>query len=187
MIASGSICIEKECERRLSNLYSQSHNWLLQVARKITKQHETAEDLVSELYEYLHKKQNIKLFWGTDSYNLLYCSKFLRHRFINKTKKLNRTTYVEDVFDNEVDIPYDTEKDLAIQKAYDEVVDELSRLEKTKLWPQSKLFQLYWMSDKTLDEVASDIKISKSTTFLAVKKIRIHLKEIIDNPFKDEQ
>ena len=187
MIVSGSICIEKECERRLSNLYSQSHNWLLQVARKITKQHETAEDLVSELYEYLHKKQNIKLFWGTDSYNLLYCSKFLRHRFINKTKKLNRTTYVEDVFDNEVDIPYDTEKDLAIQKAYDEVVDELSRLEKTKLWPQSKLFQLYWMSDKTLDEVASDIKISKSTTFLAVKKIRIHLKEIIDNPFKDEQ
>ena len=37
-------------------------------------------------------------------------------------------------------------------------------------------------SDKTLDEVASDTKISKSTVFLAVKKVRRYLKDVIDNP-----
>jgi predicted DNA binding protein len=41
------------------------------------------------------------------------------------------------------------------------------------------------MSNDTLDEVAKKIGISKSTTFLAVRKIRNYLKESIDNPFKE--
>ena len=67
---------------------------------------------------------------------------------------------------------------------HEEVMEELKRLEKTKLWPQSKIFQMYWCSDDTLDEVANKIGISKSTTFLAVKKIRKYLGEVIDNPYK---
>jgi hypothetical protein len=39
------------------------------------------------------------------------------------------------------------------------------------------------MSDDTLDEVSHKIKISKSTTFLAVKKIRKYLQEVIKNPY----
>jgi predicted DNA-binding protein YlxM (UPF0122 family) len=41
------------------------------------------------------------------------------------------------------------------------------------------------MSDDTLDEVARKTKISKSTVFLAVKKVRRYLKDVVDNPFKD--
>jgi DNA-directed RNA polymerase specialized sigma24 family protein len=175
--------IQMECERRLKNLYNESHNWLIQSARKVTKNTEEAEDLVMELYEYLHIKCNVKLFWGKNSYNLFYCSKFLHSRYINKTKKLNRTTYVEEIFPYEMDIPYDTERDLAIQKAHDLVMQELNNLKVTRMWPSAKIFELYWMSDKTLDEVAKDIKISKSTTFLAVKKIRNYLKQVIEYPF----
>ena len=184
MFESGSIELQKECERRLVVLYNESHNWLISAARKITKNTEEAEDMCSELYIYLHQKCNPKLFWGDNSYNLFYCSKFLHSRFINKTKKLNRITYVEDIWDTELDIPYDTEKDLEIQKAHELVLEELKHLEKTKMWASSKIFQLYWMSDKTLDEVAKDIKISKSTTFLAVRKIRTYLKEVIKNPYE---
>lgn len=185
MNISGSI--ELECQRRLTNLYNESHNWLVGVAYKVTKNHETAEDMVQELYEYLHKRNNIKLFFGPDSYNLLYCSKFLRHRFINKTKKLNRTTYIGDIMHEDADIEYDTDKDLAIQKAYEEVAQELKRLEVTKLWPQSKIASLYFMSDDTLDEVARKIGISKSTVFLSVRKIKHYLKEVIDNPFNEKE
>jgi len=155
----------------------------LQVAQKVTKNREAAEDQVSELYEWLHKKQNPKLWWGIDSYNLKYCSKFLKHRYINKTKKLNRTTYVSDINDTEMDIPYDEDRDIEIENAYNQVIAELRQLEKTKLWPQSKIFQLYWMSSDTLDDTAKKIGISKSTTFLAVKKIRKYLAEVINNPF----
>jgi hypothetical protein len=103
---------------------------------------------------------------------------------MNKVKKLNRTTLVEQMPDREEDEEYDIEYDLRLQQAHEEVVRELKKLEVTRMWPQGRIFELYWMSDKTLDTVAKDIKISKSTTFLAVKKVRKYLKEVIDNPFK---
>ena len=182
MIDSGSLCLE--CDRRLTNLYNESYKWLVSEAKKITKSREESEDLVSELFEYLHTKCNPKIFWGDDSYNLFYCNKFLHSRFMNKVKKLNRTTLVEVMPDREEEIEYDTEYDIRLQQAHEEVIRELKKLEVTRMWPQGKIFTLYWMSDKTLDEVAKDIKISKSTTFLAVKKVRKYLEQVINNPFQ---
>jgi RNA polymerase sigma factor (sigma-70 family) len=182
MIDSGSLCLE--CDRRLTNLYNESYKWLVSEAKKITKNREESEDLVSELFEYLHTKCNPKIFWGDDSYNLFYCNKFLHSRFMNKVKKLNRTTLVEQMPDRESDIEYDTEYDIKLQQAHEEVIKELKKLQVTRMWPQGRIFELYWMSDKTLDEVAKDIKISKSTTFLAVKKVRKYLEQVIDNPFQ---
>ena len=178
---TGSIAIE--CHRRLTNLYTESNIWLVREAKKITKNKEEAEDLVQELFEYLHLKQNPKLWWGDTSYNLFYCNKFLHSRFMNKVRKLNRTTYVEVMPDREDDIPYDEERDLIIQKAHDEVVNELKRLSVTRQWPQAKIFELYWMSSDTLDEVSKKIGISKSTTFISVKKIRKYLENTLENPF----
>jgi DNA-directed RNA polymerase specialized sigma subunit len=107
---------------------------------------------------------------------------------MNKTKKLNRTILSDDVhkhLEKEEDVPYDIEWDESIEEAHNQVLSELKDLQKTKLWASSKIFELYWMSSDTLEETANRIGISKSTTFLAVKKIRKYLKEIIPNPFKD--
>lgn len=189
MIDSGSLCME--CEKRLIGLYEESHRWLINSANKITKNREESEDLVQELYIYLHEKCNPKLFWGTNTYNLFYCSKFLHSRFINKTKKLNRVINVGLIgqdytpWEEQDEILYDEERDLIIQNTHDEVMRELKRLSITKLWPAAKIFELYWMSDDTLEEVAKKINISKSTTFLAVKKIRKYLKEVIKNPYEE--
>lgn len=181
MIDSGSIQYI-ECEQRLTNLYLDSNHWLIKHATKITKSKEEGEDLVQELYEYLHKKCNPKIFWG-NAYNMFYCYRFLESRWINKTKKLNRVVYKEEMPEEVVEEEYDIERDLELQNAHNEVVGELKKLAVTKLWPQARIFELYWMSDKTLDEVAKDIKISKSTVFLSVKRIRKYLEEVIDNPF----
>ena len=183
MISGSHQC---ECEKRLNHLFLNSHNWLLNSANKITKNKEESEDLVQELYIYLHEKCNQNLFYGELSYNLLYCSKFLHSRFINKTKKLNKITLTENPIDRPDLEEYDTDKDLQIQRAHEEVINELKRLATTRMWPSAKIFELYWMSDDTLDEVAKKIKISKSTTFLAVKKIRNYLKEVINNPFDEK-
>jgi hypothetical protein len=181
MEVTGSI--QLECERRLINFYNQSYSTLIQIANKVTKHKESSEDIVMELMEYLHKQQNPKLWWGKDSYNIMYASKFIKHRYLNKTKKLNRISYVEELYSDEIDIPYDEERDILIERIHNEVLDELKRLETTKMWPQTKIFSLYWMSEDTLDEVARKIGISKSTTFLAVKKIRKYLEGVIQNPF----
>lgn len=175
-----------ECERRLIGLHSESYDWLIKSAKKVTKQQEEAEDLVQELFIYLHEKCNPKLFYGENTYNLYYCNKFLHSRFMNKVKKLNRVTLMGDytLWEEQDEIEYDIDKDIQLEKAHKEVLDELNRLQITKMWPQARIFELYWMSDKTLDEVATDTKISKSTVFLAVKKVRRYLKDVVDNPFK---
>lgn len=184
MIDSGSVDF-RECERRLNNLYKESHSWLVNSAKKITKNTEEAEDMVQELYLYLHQKCNPALFWGDTSYNLFYCSKFLHSRYINKTKKLNRMMYVDEVWDTELDSEYDIDRDLEIERAHQQIIDELKHLAKTRMWASAKIFELYWMSEDTLDEVAKKIKISKSTTFLAVKKVRKYLKEVIKSPYDE--
>jgi DNA-directed RNA polymerase specialized sigma24 family protein len=182
MEVSGSI--QLECKRRLENLYSESHSWLLQTAQKVTKNREESEDLISELYEYLHKKQNNRIFFD-NSYNLIYCMHFIKHRWINKTKKLKRLQYQEDIFTDDPSEEYDVDRDLGIMKAYDEVMGEIQRLKQTRQFASAMLYELYWTSDDTLQEVADKIGISKSTTFISVKKIRKYLENTLENPFKN--
>jgi len=182
---SGSL--QAECDKRLSVLYHDKHRWLISEAKKLTKNLEEAEDLVQELFEYLHIKQNPKLFWG-ESYNIFYCNKFLFSRYMNKTKSLNRTELMGDVRVEllwEEDVPYDEEFDMELERAHNEVINELKSLSVTRLWPSAKIFELYWMSDDTLDETAKKIGISKSTTFIAVKKIRKYLQQTIKSPFNE--
>ena len=176
---SGSICIE--CKQRLETLYKDSHHWLIKHSFKITKNKEEAEDLVMELYEYLHLKCNPKIFWG-NAYHMFYCYRFLQSRWINKVKKLNRVHSVSDIHTEQIDEEYNIEWDETMQKAYDNVISELKKLEATRMWAPARIFELYWMSEDTLEDVANKIGISKSTVYLSVRKIRRYLKEVIPNP-----
>ena len=83
--------------------------------------------------------------------------------------------------------PYDEELDMKIQTCYDGVVDEIQRLQGTSKWASARLAELYFFSDTkiTLDKLSKNIGISKSTTFLNVRKIKQHLKAVKDNPFKN--
>ena len=54
------------------------------------------------------------------------------------------------------------------------------------MWSSAKIYELYTFGDKTMEKLSDEIGISKSTTFLNVKKIKKHLKDNIKNPF-DEQ
>jgi len=181
MIDTGSVdyC---NCEKRLDGLYKESHIWLVKEAKKLTKHTEDAESLVSDLYLYLLEKCNPKIFWGETSYNLYYCNKYLHSRWMNKVKKRNRTTLKEVIDTEEEEIPYDVEVDELVMQTYNMIKDELKALEQTRMWPQAKIFGLYFGNDDTMEALAKKIGISKSTTFLAIKKIKTYLKEVIPNP-----
>jgi RNA polymerase sigma factor (sigma-70 family) len=176
--------VQIENTNRLDALYRQSHNWLTAVAFNLCKDRETSEELVQELYLYLAEKCNPAL-WYLNSFNLMYCHSFIRSRFFNKTKTDKRRADLPDDYDV-IEEEYNTDKDEALEKTYDDMVEELKRLEKTKLWAPSKLAQMYFFSDKTLEGLSEEIGISKSTTFLHVKKIKKHIRENLDNPFKGD-
>jgi DNA-directed RNA polymerase specialized sigma subunit len=112
----------------------------------------------------------------------------MQTRWINHIHKVKKTQLTEDieVYDD-IDEEYNIEKDIELMKTYELITKEIDELAKTKMWPRAKLFQLYYMSDDTMIEVANKIGISKSTTFISIKKIREHLKSIINNPFHNEQ
>jgi hypothetical protein len=178
--------LDMECDWRLTNLYKDSHIWLIKASTNVTKNAEYAADLVSDLYLYLHNNKKKQIFWG-NSYNLIYCQRYLQSRWLSKRKLLQRFKYSEDMndYDKEVD-EYDYDKDFQMMEAYDNVISELTKLKGTKLFARATIFEMYMLSDDKMLEVAKKIGISKSTTFSCIKKIKQHLKETIKNPFGNE-
>ena len=176
--------IQIENNKRLDTLHRCHHKWLLGAGFNITKNLETTKELISELYLYLANKPNPSL-WYDSSFNLVYCRSFLHSRFINKVKRDKKSVSVKYYTDRE-DEEYDIEWDNRMEQAHQDVLTELNRLQGTKHWPGSKLSQLYFFGEFTLDGLAKEIGISKSTVFLQVKKIKGLLKENIDSPFNNK-
>ncbi len=175
---SGSL--ELEIQTRLGVLFTKHDDWLQAVSYNLANNKSVSEDLVQDLYLYLAEKKNPKLFFQ-DSFNLLYCHNFLRSRWINLVKRENKKVYPQKWRDAE-DIPYDTESDKNNQELFELIKKEIKQLQGTSMWSSAKIYELYTFSDKTMEELSGDIGISKSTTFLNVKKIKQHLK----NKFNDK-
>ena len=174
--------IQSENNKRLEILYRKSHGWLSAVAFNLAKDKEVADELVGELYLYLAEKCNPAI-WYLDSFNLMYCHAFISSRFYNKIKAGKRNVSLSDSYD-EVETEYDIDADEKIDNTYNQMVDELKRLERTRLWAPSKIYQMYaFDGEMTFEKLASELKLSKSTVYLNCKKIKKHLKDNLDNPF----
>lgn len=180
---TGSMWIENQ--QRLEVLFNNHHKWLIGAAFNISKNEEVAEDLTSELYLYLGNKVNPSI-WYSDSFNLQYCRSFLNSRFINWVKKENRKESLRERKDEE-DIPYDEERDIRVQGEYDKLVGEINELKKQRGWQSAMLFSIYYFGDKSYNELAKEIGISKSTVFLNARKVKNHMIDnVLKNPFIDE-
>ena len=176
--------VSKETKKRLDVLYRNHHQWLFSVAFKLSKDTHISEELVQELYLYLLDRNDENLFYK-DSFNLQYCRAFIVSRFYNLKKIQNRNLPLFDNWDTE-DIPYNEEWDNKLETSYKEVLEELNKMKKKKGWSSAMLFEMYWFSDKTFEQMSKEIGISKSTSFLNVRKVKNQLKSKLNNPFKDE-
>ena len=172
-----------ENTKRLEVLFTNHHNWLLACSYNISKNKDTSEELVQELYVYLAERVNPSI-WYLNSFNLQYCYSFLKTRFINRTKVDKRTTSISDTYD-EIDNTYNEEFDRALDEAYESVVNGFKDMERTKSWASSKLAQLYYFNDDmTLERLAKEIGICKSTAFTNIKKAKLEIRNKVKNPFK---
>jgi DNA-directed RNA polymerase specialized sigma24 family protein len=178
--------ILRENNRRLDILHRTKNDWLMKVSYNLTSDVDEAKDLVSELYLYVAEKGNPNIWWGEDGYNMMYLFSFLKSRYINGYKQSKKLTRLKDNFDLE-DIPYDEDLDKIVQQTYDEVVKEITDLQQTKMWSSARLAEIYLFDDTmTLEKLSNEIGISKSTSFLNVKKIKKHMKKKYQNPFRSE-
>ena len=174
--------MNKELHQRLDVLYRKHHKWLIAVAFNVSMNQEVAEELVAELYLYLGEKNNEKTYYR-DSFNLMYCLQFIKSRFYNKVKRDSKSVSLPQNRE-EIDIPYNVEFDERLEQSYNNVHQTLKDLQKTKMWASAKIAEMYFYNTHTLEELAEQIDVSRSTVFLNVKKIREYLKENLDNPFE---
>lgn len=174
---------KQEIQERIDVLYRKHYIWLLQYSTNVTRNRTDAEDMIGDLTIYLLEKGSRKIFYK-DSFNLMYCARFISSRWINKIHKNHKIKIIlqNDNLDLE-DIPYDIDGDERMMKAFDLVQEELQSLLGTKDFAKALLFNLYYDSDDTMLQVANKIGICKSSMFTNVKKIREHLKIKIENPF----
>lgn len=170
-----------EIRERLNVLHRKHYSWLYSVGFKISKDKIVTEDLIQELYLYLAERGDEKLFYE-DSYNLQYCRSFILSRFYNLVKYESRFSDLPEEWDEE-DTPYDLNEDKRLEESYQQLKAELNSLKKSPKWSSAMLFEMYHFDNKTYDELAKDIKISKSTAFLNVRKVRHHLKKTLESPF----
>lgn len=178
--------IQKENNRRLDILFREKNDWLMASSYNITKDREAAQELVGELYLYIAEKGNPSIWWGPDEYNMMYLYSFLKTRWINAVKQLNKNQSLPESWDD-VDTPYNEELDRKIQRCYDEVVKEIQTLQQTKMWSSARLAELYFFTpDMTLDKLSKDIGISKSTSFLNIRKVKHHIRLTKQNPFRND-
>lgn len=156
----------------------------MQVAWNISQNGDTASDLVSELYLYIAEKGNPNIWWGADGYNMMYLYSFIKSRYINGYKQTRKWTHLNDNYDVP-DTPYDEELDIQIQQTYEGIQKEITDLQQTKMWSSARLAEIYLFDDEmTLERLSKEIGISKSTSFLNVKKVKTHLRNKYKNPFR---
>lgn len=172
----------QETNKRLTILYNKHHKWLYSTIFKITKCPTTSEELLGELYLYLGEKDSPVLYYN-DSFNLMYCRSFLHSRYFNLYKRNKKEDITDEVIER-VDTEYDYEEDIKLQDKFDEVMNTIQALSKTEMWASAAIYQLYALTDQTIEEVSKDIGISPSTTFKHIKRIREYIKDTIKTPFQ---
>jgi len=171
-----------ENNKRLEVLYKKHDKWLRQVSWNICKDKNMVDDLVAELYLYLAEKKNEKIYY-LDSFNLQYCRSFISSRFINRIKIENKFT--NEVDDNRLEDDYDTQFDRGIDDTLQQIKTFLKQKQKGPKWVSAKIAELYYFGDKkTIEGLADEIGVSKSTIFLHIKSVRNEIKDNFDNPFE---
>ena len=176
----------KENNKRLDVLFRKHNTWLRQVCYNICKDADMVDDLVGELYLYLGEKGNESI-WYLDSFNLGYCRTFLNSRFLNKVKVSNKySDYEPD--ENIPQIDYNEEYDVLLDKTYEDVKNFLKSKRNEKGWVSAKISELYYFGKGfTIESLAKELGVSKSTVFLHIKATKRELRDNIDNPFDNEE
>lgn len=184
---SSSLDLREETNRRLEHLYLSHSNWLKSVANNITKDKGEGEELVSELYLYLAERPNPNL-WYSTSFNLMYLRAFIHSRFINGKKRGSKSKELGEGDRGLEWEEYDIEADNRFEGCWNEMIEELNRLKGEKHWHSALLFEYYYFNDEmTLQRLSDEIGISLSTTYMHTKRIKEHLRNRLENPFRPKK
>ena len=179
----------------LEILTKNNKEWI-SMAMSICKDRHLANDLVQEMYLRLNKYvDNPEKIMKNGEVNSFFVYITLRNLFYDHTKNKDnnnasfeeyRSYYTEDsdqsVISKFAVLPEQREKDELMEEAYHKISQAIYEEVSTWHWYDEKLFKLYFLTDKSLRDIAKDTKISLTSIYNSCK----NYKQRIEEKFKED-
>ena len=179
----------------LKELSKRNDEWI-KIAYSICKDKHLSKDLVQKMYmrmrKYITDPEKIKKDGKITS---LYVYVTIKNLFYQYKNKKNKNKFIEykdfDSYDESNTYEFNTdytssyEDDVDIlnmEKANKIIMDNIESEIKTWHWYDEKLFRLYYFTNKSLRQIASETKISLTSIYNSCK----NYKEIIENKFGED-
>jgi len=177
--------MNKEIEKHITTNYYK----LLQIAKKITKNHELTQDLLHEVFLQLFEKEHIHLKFYDDSSINYYIVSIIRINWISKTSpfyyKIRREFLKYDTFLSSVHTETlfevsEEQKFFEKQKLFDILEKEYSEL----TWFHKSLMDLY-LTLGSVNKVAKHTDIPKSSIIKYIKESKEQIKSNVIQKMND--
>ena len=179
----------------LKELSKRNDEWI-KIAYSICKDKHLSKDLVQKMYmrmrKYITDPEKIKKDGKINSLYVYVTIKNLFYQYKNKKNKNKFSEYKDfDSYDESNTYEFNTdytssyEDDVDIlnmEKANKIIMDNIESEIKTWHWYDEKLFRLYYFTNKSLRQIASETKISLTSIYNSCK----NYKEIIENKFGED-
>tara|TARA_R100000700_G_C3151367_1_gene129924 strand:- start:142 stop:726 length:585 start_codon:yes stop_codon:yes gene_type:complete len=179
----------------LNELSKRNEEWH-RIALSICKDEHLANDLVQKMYlrmrRYIKDPEKIKVDGKINSLYIYVTIKNLFYQYKNKKKKNIYLEYKDyDAFDDcntyeyntDMTSSYEEEIDVVnMEKANEIIMNNIENEIKTWHWYDEKLFRLYYFTNKSLRQIASETKISLTSIYNSCK----NYKNIIEEKFGED-
>ena len=179
----------------LNELSKRNKEWH-RIALSICKDEHLANDLVQKMYlrmrRYITDPEKIKVDGKINSLYIYVTIKNLFYQHKNKKKKNIFLEYKDyDAFDENNTYEYNTEMTSSyeeeidvvnMEKANEIIMNNIENEIKTWHWYDEKLFRLYYFTNKSLRQIASETKISLTSIYNSCK----NYKNIIEEKFGED-
>jgi RNA polymerase sigma factor (sigma-70 family) len=179
----------------LNELSKRNKEWH-RIALSICKDEHLANDLVQKMYlrmrRYITDPEKIKVDGKINSLYIYVTIKNLFYQHKNKKKKNIFLEYKDyDAFDENNTYEYNTdmtssyEEEIDVvnmEKANEIIMNNIENEIKTWHWYDEKLFRLYYFTNKSLRQIASETKISLTSIYNSCK----NYKNIIEEKFGED-
>jgi RNA polymerase sigma factor (sigma-70 family) len=165
-------------KNKLIEDFIKNHNsWLYAVCFNLTKDRNDADDLLQETYARLLALPDTKIEsirFGENDLNTYFVYLMAKNYFINQ-RKGQKETYT-DIISEDTDKDTDYAFEAANKLLVDKINEELEGMEKdSSKWFDAKLLKVYLEEGHSIDSLAKQTNISRSTIFTSLKRVRTYL------------
>ena len=174
----------KEKNNLISHLYNTQHKWLLACAFNLTKNQDTAEELVQQLYLQLLEMDNLdKIIYQGDSLNQYYLYKIIKSLFIKSTKVESHSTItpvIEDTYEGDDFIDVDGGIEHRIQGYIQDALQNVG-------WFNQRLWEVYCNEKHSIVSLHKATKISTSTIWSSQQQLKKFVKAYVQLKMKKNE